>query len=339
VADRRQSLHCRRVVAALGLLLLVMAVGSLAVGAAPIGLGEGLAGFFDNHAVAGLILRDIRLPRTLLALVVGATLGLSGAALQGLLRNPLADPAVFGAPQGAAFGAVIMLYFGLADALSPLLPLVAVAFALLTFGAVVSIAGREASVTIVVLAGLAMASLAGAATSVVISLSPNPFAVTEIIFWLLGSFEDRSLRHVLLALPFLLACWLIILARGEGLRVLVLGEEAATSLGIAVPRLRFLMIAAVALGLGGAVSVSGAIGFVGLVAPHLARGLVGSDPRRVLIPAALIGAALTLGADIAVRLIPSTSELRVGAVTALMGVPFFLWIVARRRAALAAGAA
>ncbi len=326
-------------VAALAVAVLVAATASLFVGAAPLPFRDVLSSLWTGDGTTSLIIREIRLPRTLLALMVGGVLGASGAALQGLLRNPLADPAVFGAPQGAALGAVAVLYLGAAHAFSVLLPAAAVAGALLSVALVVMVAGREASVTVVVLAGLAVGSLASAASSMVISLSPNPFAVTEIVFWLLGSFEDRSMRHVMLALPFIGVSLALLLRQGDGLRLLALGEEAAESLGLSMARLRIVVVAAVALGTGASVAVSGAIGFVGLVAPHLARGLVGSDPGRVLLPSALIGALLTLGADLAVRMIPSTTELRVGAVTAVLGVPFFLWIVARRRAGLAAGAA
>ena len=319
--------------------VLVAAFGSLFAGAAELSPSAVLAGLFGEPGTTGLIVREIRLPRMILALTVGAVLGLAGAALQGLLCNPLADPAVFGAPQGAALGAVAVLYLGAAEAVSWMLPAGAVAGALLAVVLVLLVAGREASVTVVVLAGLAVGSLAAAATSIVISLSPNPFAVTEIVFWLLGSFENRSMHHVGLALPAALVAGALILRQGESLRLLALGEETAASLGRPVERTRTVIVAAVALGTGASVAVSGTIGFVGLVAPHLARGIFGSDPGRILRPSALLGALLTLGADVAVRLIPSTTELRVGAVTAVLGVPFFLWIVARRRAAMAAGAA
>ncbi|MHB2167366.1 FecCD family ABC transporter permease [Alsobacter sp. R-9] len=313
-----------------GLLLLLMLV-SLAVGPAGLTLPEVVQGLVAGDGVEGLVIRDIRLPRTLLAAIVGATLGIGGAALQGLLRNPLADPGLFGAPQAAALGAVIVLYAGLAGALSFALPAAAIAGAALSVMLVVTVAGRDPGITVLLLAGLAVSSLAGAGTSVAINLSSNPFAITEIVFWLLGSFEDRSFRHVLLAAPFAVASWALILSQGEALRALTLGDEAAESLGVPVARVRLLLVAAVAVGVGACVAVTGAIGFVGLVAPHLVRGAVGADPRRVLVPSALAGAALTLAADIATRLIPATTELKVGALTAIIGVPFFLWIVSRSR--------
>jgi iron complex transport system permease protein len=281
------------------------------------------------------VVREIRLPRTLLSLMIGWVFGLTGAGLQGLLRNPLADTAVFGAPQAAALGAVLVVYFGLAGALSWALPLAAIAGALVSIALVVAVAGRNATVVVLVLAGLAIGSLAGAGTSLAISLSPDPFAVTELVFWLLGSFEDRSMIHVLLAAPFVLAASAALLAAAPGLRALALGEETARSLGVNVARLRLLIVGGAAVGTGAAVAVAGAIGFVGLVVPHLVRPFVGYDPARTLVPAGLAGAALLLAADCAVRLVPAPSEVRIGVLTALLGVPFFLWVIARRKAELA----
>jgi iron complex transport system permease protein len=191
---------------------------------------------------------------------------------------------------------------------------------------------------VLVLAGLAVGSLAGAATSFAISLSPNPFAVMEIVFWLLGSLEDRSSAHVILAAPFLVAAMALLLSTRSALRALTLGEEAAASLGFDIPRTRLIVVAASAVGAGASVAVAGAIGFVGLVSPHLVRPFVGHDPARALVPSALTGAALLLAADCAVRLIPSAVELKIGVLTALLGVPFFLWIIARRKAELAEAA-
>ncbi len=284
----------------------------------------------SDQGNATLIVREIRLPRTLLAVAIGATLGLSGAALQGLLRNPLADPAVFGAPQSAALGAVLVLYFGLAGALSWALPVAAVLGALASIALIVFVAGRG-GVVVLVLAGLAVGTGAGAGTALAINLSPNPFAVTEIVFWLLGSLEDRAMTHVALAAPFLALACALLFATGPALRALSLGEETAASLGIAVPRTRLLVVAGTAIGPGAAVAVSGVIGFVGLVVPHLVRPLVGYDPARTLLPSALAGAALLTAADCAVRLVPTAVELKVGVVTALLGVPVFLWVIARRR--------
>ncbi|WP_262269039.1 FecCD family ABC transporter permease [Microvirga yunnanensis] len=319
-----------------GLIALVGALSlvSLAIGPAPIAVPAVLKALVSDQGAAGIVVREIRLPRTALAGLVGWILGLSGAGLQGLLRNPLADTAVFGAPQAAAFGAVLVIYSGLVGSLSWALPFAAIAGALLSVGLVVAVAGRGATIVVLVLAGLAVGSLAGAGTSLAISLSPNPFAVTEIVFWLLGSFEDRSMVHVLLAAPFIVLASGLILSAAPGLRALALGEETARSLGIGVPLLRALIVAGAAVGTGASVAVAGSIGFVGLVVPHLVRPFVSYDPARTLVPAGLAGAALLLAADIAVRLVPSAAEVKIGVLTALLGVPFFLWVIARRKADL-----
>ncbi|WP_210496214.1 FecCD family ABC transporter permease [Microvirga antarctica] len=328
------SVSRHRLTAGLALLLCGLSAASLAIGPAPIPPLTAMKALVVDLGNASIVVRDIRLPRTLLALTIGWTFGLTGAALQGLLRNPLADAAVFGAPQAAALGAVSMLYFGLVGALSFLLPVAAIAGALLSIALVVAVAGRQATIVVLVLAGLAVGSLAGAGTALAISLSPNPFAVTEIVFWLLGSFEDRSMVHVMLCVPFLFVASIALLTAGPGLRALALGEDTARSLGFAPSRLRLLIVGGAAIGTGAAVAVAGSIGFVGLVAPHLVRPFVGHDPARTLVPAGLAGAALLLAADAAVRLIPSTAEIKIGVLTALLGVPFFLFVIARRRAEL-----
>jgi iron complex transport system permease protein len=319
-----------------GLIVLLgaLSLASLVIGPARISVLEALKALVSDQGAASIVVREIRLPRTLLALLIGWIFGLAGAGLQGLLRNPLADTAVFGAPQAAAFGAVLVIYSGLVGTLSWALPFAAIAGALLSIALVVAVAGRSATIVVLVLAGLAVGSLAGAGTSLAISLSPKPFAVTEIVFWLLGSFEDRSMTHVLLAAPFIILATGLLLAAAPGLRGLALGEETARSLGADVARLRGLVVAGAAIGTGASVAVAGSIGFVGLVAPHLVRPFVGYDPARTLVPAGLAGAALLLAADCTVRLIPSGTEVKVGVLTALLGVPFFLWVIARRKAQL-----
>jgi iron complex transport system permease protein len=233
---------------------------------------------------------------------------------------------------------VLMISFGAADVRSWVLPLAAIAMAFASVFALLAIAGRNAGLLLLILAGLALSSLAGALTSLVLNLSPNPFAALEISFWLLGSIEDRSFRHVLLALPFITAGAAILLSQRHAFRVLSLGEEAAQSLGIDVARVRLAVVIGVALGVGGAVAVSGSIGFIGLVAPHLVRPLIGHDPARLLLPSALAGACLLLASDIAVRLIPSAESLKVGVLTSIVGVPFFLYLILRERRSLGGGA-
>ena len=319
---------------ALAALLAVLALASLTVGPAPLSPRAILAALAGSDDVAGLIVREIRLPRTLLALAIGAALGLSGAALQGLVRNPLAEPALFGAPQAAAAAASFVIAFGFFPATSFAVPLAAIGGALVSIGGLVAIAGRRASLTVTLLAGLALASFAGAATALALNLAPNPFAAIEVAFWLLGSLQDRSAEHVTLAVPFLAAGCALMAANARAFRALTLGEDAAASLGVNIDAVRLRVVIGVALGVGAAVAVAGAIGFVGLVAPHLVRRAVGSDPARVLLPGALAGAALLLAADIAVRLVPGPVEIKLGVVTALIGVPFFLVMIFAERRAL-----
>ena len=196
--------------------------------------------FGGGSDVAQVIVREIRLPRTILGLAIGAILGLSGAALQGLLRNPLASPSLFGAPQSAAFGAVLVIALGLADVRSYALPVAAIIAAFASVFVLLAIAGRNAGLLILILAGLAISSLAGAATALVMNLSSNPFVVLEIAFWLLGSLEDRSFQHVMLALPFIVAGAVILFSQRNAFRALSLGEETAQSLGVDVGRLRLI---------------------------------------------------------------------------------------------------
>jgi iron complex transport system permease protein len=321
-------------------LVTLLALGSLGTGPVKLSPLTVLDALFGGGSdVQQTIVREIRLPRAVLALAIGAILGLSGAALQGLLRNPLASPSLFGAPQAAAFGAVLMISLGWADVRSWALPVAGITMAFLSVFVLLGIAGRNASLLLLILAGLAISSLAGAATALVMNLSPNPFAALEIAFWLLGSLEDRSFRHVTLALPFIVAGAIILMSQRSAFRALSLGEETAQSLGVNVSRLRLLVILGVALGVGGAVAVTGTIGFIGLVAPHLMRPIIGHDPARLLIPSALTGSALLLAADIAVRIIPSTTDIKVGVLTSIIGVPFFLYLIMRERRALGGGVA
>jgi iron complex transport system permease protein len=332
----------RRTIATIALVGLVtlLALGSLGTGPVKLSPLTVLDALFGGGSdVQQIIVREIRLPRAILALAIGAILGLSGAALQGLLRNPLASPSLFGAPQSAAFGAVLMISLGWADVRSWALPVAGITMAFLSVFVLLGIAGRNAGLLLLILAGLAISSLAGAATALVMNLSPNPFAALEIAFWLLGSLEDRSFRHVTLALPFIVAGAIILMSQRSAFRALSLGEETAQSLGVNVSRLRLLVILGVALGVGGAVAVTGTIGFIGLIAPHLMRPIIGHDPARLLIPSALTGSALLLAADIAVRIIPSTTDIKVGVLTSIIGVPFFLYLIMRERRALGGGVA
>jgi iron complex transport system permease protein len=318
--------------AGLAVLVVLLFIASLAVG--PVFLPFPtvvLALLGDGSEAARIIVNEIRLPRALLGLMIGGTLGLSGAALQGLLRNPLAAPSLFGAPSAAAFGAVVVISLGLVDVLSFLLPLAAIAGALVSIGLLILVAGPCASLLVLILAGLAISSLAGAGTSLALNLAPNPYAALEIAFWLLGSLEDRSMRHVLIALPFMVVGIILLLWDRRAFRALTLGEEAAASLGFDLTWIRLRVVAGVAAAVGAGVAVAGTIGFIGLVAPHLVRPFVKYDPGRLMLPAALSGSALLLASDVAVRLIPSQGEIKVGVLTALIGAPFFIMLIMRRR--------
>ena len=284
---------------------------------------------FGDAAIAGPVLIEIRLPRTLLALLVGGTLGLAGAALQGLLRNPLAEPGLLGASSGAALGAVLVFYFGLAAADSLVLPLGGVAGSVAALALLYGLAGRRADLVTVVLAGIAINALAAALTSLALNFAPSPYAALEILFWMLGSLADRSIVHVLLALPLMVPGWLLIGAAARGLDALTLGEDTAASLGFPPARTQWLVIGGTALSVGAAVAVTGVIGFVGLVVPHMLRPWVGHHPRRLLVPCFVAGATLTLFADVAIRMMPPGPELKLGVVTALIGAPFFLQLILR----------
>lgn len=318
--------------AVLTLLVGILCVLSLQIGSVALDPSTVIGGLFGRGDVVDVIIvRELRLPRTILALLIGATLGLSGAALQGLLRNPLAAPSVFGAPSAAAFGAVVAIALGLADTLSFSLPIAAIVAALVSVAALFALAGASANMLTLLLAGLALSSLASAGVSLALNLAPNVFAALEIAFWLLGSLEDRSFRHVAMAAPFIAISWVLLFAARPGLTALTLGEDVARTSGVRLDVLRGLTLIGVASGVGASVAVAGVIGFIGLVTPHLVRPLVGYDPARVHVPAMLAGAALLLAADIGSRVIPATTEIKVGVLTSIIGVPFFIWLVLRQR--------
>ncbi|KFB09644.1 FecCD family ABC transporter permease [Nitratireductor basaltis] len=305
---------------------------SLGVGPADLVLAESISGLFAGGGeAAAIIMQEIRLPRALLGLMIGFTLGLSGAVLQGFLRNPLAEPGIIGVSSTAAFGAVLVFYSGLAGSALYALPAGALLGALIAVLALLALSARGGSTLTLILAGVALSSLSGALTSLVLNLSPNPFAAYEIIFWLLGALKDRSMEHVWIAAPLMLLGWVLIAASARAIDALALGEEAAASMGVHLARTRFFIVAGVALGVGAATAVAGTIGFIGLVVPHLIRPLTSNMPSALLLPSALGGAALLLAADIAVRVILPAGELNVGVLTALIGAPFFLWLVARAR--------
>ena len=321
-----------RLVGGLALLAVLAGAASVAVGSAAIPLAHvvrALSG--QGDPIERAILFELRLPRAILGLAVGAMLGLSGAALQGFLRNPLAEPSVLGASNGASLGAVIALYFGLAELHPVMLPIVAIAGAFAALGLLFLLSAGSQSALSLILAGIAVGTLAVAGVSLALNLSPNPFAAMEIMTWLLGSLEDRSFSHVALALPCITLGMVLVAWDGHALDALTLGEDGARALGIDLRRTRMRMLVGVAIGVGGAVAVSGAIGFIGLIVPHLVRPMTDRSPSAILLPSALGGAALLTFADVLVRVIPTSNELKLGVVTAFLGVPVFLVHLMRER--------
>ena len=290
--------------------------------------------YSQANTSTNIIIQEIRLPRTLLSIMIGAALGLSGAALQGYLRNPLAEPGIIGVSGCAALGAVIVFYSGLTSIISIALPLGGMAGAAISVLLLGLLAGYKSSVMTIILAGVAITSLAGSLTSLVLSLAPNPFATFEIFFWLLGSLADRSFEHVkLIVFPLVIGIGLL-LTTGRALDALTLGEDVASSLGFNLQRIKWTIVIGISLAVGVAVSVSGIIGFVGLVVPHLLRPIADFRPG-ILLPLSMLGGiSLTLAADILVRVISQGPELKLGVVTALIGSPFFLYLVIKSRSKL-----
>ncbi|MBY6217950.1 FecCD family ABC transporter permease [Qipengyuania aquimaris] len=283
---------------------------------------------------ATLILAELRLPRALLAIVVGGGLGAAGAAMQGYLRNPLADPGLFGIAPGAALGAVVALWFGF-TASAWLLPLFALIGAGGAMALLAAIAGRTGGIALFTLAGLMVASLAGALTALAISMAPNAFAMSQIVLWLNGALTDRSWREVWLAAPLVLVGIALLWRSGRSLDALTLGEPVARSLGVDTRRLLWLLVLGIGLTVGAGVAVAGIIGFVGLIVPHLVRPLTDRRPSQLIIPSALAGALLVLVADSVVRVLPLVTELRLGIALSLLGAPFFLLLLLRMRKGLA----
>lgn len=305
---------------------------SLLVGPSEMGMVASFQALLSRETTLGsLVMYEIRLPRALLGLMIGITLGLSGAVLQGFLRNPLAEPAILGISGAAALGAVLALYTGVSLIFPLALPLAGLAGAFLAVLLIRAMTGANGSTLTLILAGVAISAFTGAMATLVLNLSPNPFAAMEILFWMLGSLTDRSMTHVWLAGPFMIAGWVMLASLARPLDTLTLGSDAAATMGVNVARLQGFAVLGTAASVGAAVSVTGAIGFVGLVVPHILRPLVGSMPSRLLPASALGGAIVLLSADILVRLIAPERDLKIGVLTAMVGAPFFLWLVYRSR--------
>lgn len=312
-----------------GLAALLTAAVLLSVFAGWDGRGADIVGAIrGSDALAAQILRELRLPRALLGVLLGLGLGASGAVLQGYFRNPLADPGIVGVSASAGLGAVLALYFSLSAILAHAVPIAAITGAVVGVGGLVFLAGPRASATTLILAGVAIGAIATAATALLMNLAPNPWALAEIAYWLMGSLKDASWNEVGFATPFILSGLAIFAFLPRSLDALSLGEDTARSLGVDLQRLRWLVIAGTALAVGGGVAVAGAVGFVGLVVPHLLRPLTGFEPGRLVLPSALGGASLIVLADLATRLLSGPGmPLYLGVLTALLGTPFFLWLV------------
>ena len=305
---------------------------SLVVGPAGISSMNVLKALFAiDPGTAALIVHEIRMPRALLGLVIGATLGICGAAMQGYVRNPLAEPGLIGVSASAALGSVLTIYFGLSSVFIWVLPFGGMLGASIGVAVMMLIAGREGSTLTLILAGVAVSTMAVALTSLALNLSPNPFASLEIVFWLLGSLANRSFEHFWLAAPFMFGGIVLVFTLGRALDSLTLGEDTASTLGVDLRSVRLRLIFGVTASVGAATAVAGAIGFIGLIVPHLLRPFVGHRPSLLLPASALGGASLLLFSDVAVRLLSFGVELKLGVFTALIGTPIFLWLVLRMR--------
>lgn len=317
--------------------LMLIALGLLAAaslfGSTPLGFGQVMGGIFGTGTPQDrIILWEIRLPRAFAALLVGLSLGMSGAALQGLLRNPLAEPGVLGVSASASLFATVALYYGFIGFSTLSLPIAAILGAVLATLLLLIAARKTQSMVTLILIGVGLSSFAGAAMTLLLNLAPNPFFLSDLINWTLGSVANRSLNDIALALPFMALGAGFLLVSRRGLMALTLGEEAAESAGLNLKQQRLFVVLGAGLMTGASVALAGAIGFVGIVAPHLMRARVDYDPARLLIPSALLGGIILLLADISIRLMPTPNELKLGVVAALFGAPLFIWIAANRRA-------
>lgn len=317
-----------RLLLGLGIAIVAGLVLAVLLGEVPLSTRQYLEGLRDPSSGPAEVLWQVRAPRAVCALVVGAALGLAGAVLQGLLRNPLADPGVLGVSATAALGAAFAIVLGWAA-----IPGVVEGAALLgagLAGAVLVVAtSRLRSPEALILSGVALSSLAGALTALIFNLSPSPIASAEVMSWLLGSVQNRSWIDVAWVVPPILVAGVLASLASPGLRMLALGEEAASTSGLSMPRLKVLALVAAATAAGAAVAVAGVIGFVGLAAPHLVRGVVRGDPGRLLLPSALAGGLMLVVADLLARLTPTDQELKLGVFTALIGAPLFALIAWR----------
>jgi iron complex transport system permease protein len=323
---RNPALICGLIVASALLMLAAIMLGSTPLGTRHILqalMGQGSPG-------DAIVLWEIRLPRAMAAYAVGAALGLSGAALQGLLRNPLAEPGVLGVSASASLFATFTLYFGFSAISSLVLPLAAIAGALVATSFLAVVALRVNSVIALILIGVGISSFSGALMTLLMNLAPNPFSLSDMINWMMGTVANRSFEDILFAAPFLILGAVLILSSGRDLSAFTLGEEAASGIGVSLTTVRMKIVFGTGFCTGAAVAIAGAVGFVGIVAPHLVRPHVDHEPSATLLPSALLGGVILVAADIFIRVAPTTAELKLGVVAALLGAPIFVWIAAQR---------
>jgi iron complex transport system permease protein len=312
------------------LLTLLIAAFLLSLSAGKMWIGP--AQWFAEDA-DGWIIAELRLPRAILGMGIGAVLGLSGAVLQGYLRNPLADPTVIGVSSSAALGGVAAIFTGLSVWPYGIF-ICAMIGAAASMVLLATMAARGDGVYSFILGGMVLSTLAGSLTAFLISIAGNPYAMSEILSWLMGALTDRTIDDAARALPFMVLGGMLLLTSGRALDALILGEVGARSIGANVSRLRWTIIAGVGLGVGASVAVSGVVGFVGLIVPHVMRNIFGEKPSAILWPSAIGGAILTLTADALVRLAPGAGEIRLGIVMAVLGAPFFFMLLLRRKSGL-----
>lgn len=315
----------------LTLVIIILFILSAIAGSAPLSLSDTLSALAGGGEEAvRTIVWQLRLPRAAAALLAGASLGLAGAALQGLFQNPLAEPGVLGVSAWSALGAVIAIYFGFAGSSSLAIPFAAFLGAMGAMMVLVLAALSGAGSVTLLLIGIGLSGLAGALVSLALNFAPNPYSLADLINWMMGSVANRSWADLLAPAPGWIAGACLILLAGPGLRALSLGDETAATLGADPRRTRLLVITGTALLAGSSVATAGAIGFVGIIAPHIVRPLVRHDPCLLLIPSALLAGSLLMGADLLVRILPAPQELRLGVAAALVGGPVFIWIAARQ---------
>ena len=309
----------------------LLMLAAITLGSTPLGTRHVLQALMGQGSPGdAIVLWEIRLPRTMAAYAVGAALGLSGAALQGLLRNPLAEPGVLGVSASASLFATFTLYFGFSAISSLVLPLAAIAGALVATSFLAVVALRVNSVIALILIGVGISSFSGALMTLPMNLAPNPFSLSDMINWMMGTVANRSFEDILFASPFLILGAVLILSSGRDLSAFTLGEEAASGIGVSLTTVRMKIVFGTGFCTGAAVAIAGAVGFVGIVAPHLVRPHVDHEPSATLLPSALLGGIILVAADIFIRVAPTAAELKLGVVAALLGAPIFVWIAAQR---------